>query len=196
MDDADLQRIRQIDAQYEDDAAKLQKVRKLLSKKKRVGGRPRRSSVRPGSIRGDTRPTRTPARASCLHGIARRSQEIASVQRQIDEIPSRTELTQYQKRFLELYNLVASKLSETRQFYSLYNILDATKLYLTREVTLLNSIFDNFEKAKATKNNQDKFLDTLETMVKNVRDLLAKVRRRCVAPSSGMPRLGWCDDVR
>lgn len=37
-DDADLQRIRQIDEQYEEDYAKLQKVRKLLSKKKRVRG--------------------------------------------------------------------------------------------------------------------------------------------------------------
>ena len=111
------------------------------------------------------------------------------MQRQLDEIPSRTELTQYQKRFLELYNLVASKLSETRQFYGLYNILDATKLYLTREVTLLNSIFDNFEKAKATKNNQEKFLDTLETMLKSVRDLLAKARFQPTATSSG-PKKG------
>ena len=132
---------------------------------------------------GFPRARAAPAPAPCPflltpnHAIrARASQEIAGVQRQLDEIPSRTELTQYQKRFLELYNLVASKLSETRQFYGLYNILDATKLYLTREVTLLNSIFDNFEKAKATKNNQEKFLDTLETMLKSVRDLLAKAR--------------------
>ena len=100
------------------------------------------------------------------------------MQRQLDEIPSRTELSQYQKRFLELYSLVASKLSETRQFYNLYNILDATKLYLTREVTLLNSIFDNFEKAKATRSNQEKFLDTLESMLKSVRELLGKVETK------------------
>lgn len=35
-DDVDLQRLRQIDEQYDEDVAKLQKVRKLLSKKKRV----------------------------------------------------------------------------------------------------------------------------------------------------------------
>ena len=104
--------------------------------------------------------------------------EVRELQRQLDEIPSRTELSQYQKRFLELYSLVASKLSETRQFYNLYNILDATKLYLTREVTLLNSIFDNFEKAKATRSNQEKFLDTLESMLKSVRELLGKVETK------------------
>jgi len=98
------------------------------------------------------------------------------MQRQLDEIPSRAELAQYQKRFLELYIQVSSKLSETRQFYNLYNILDATKLYLEREVSLLNNIFDNFEKAKATKGNQERFLDTLENMLKSVRELLAKVR--------------------
>lgn len=99
------------------------------------------------------------------------------MQRQLDEIPSRAELAQYQKRFLELYIQVSSKLSETRQFYNLYNILDATKLYLEREVSLLSNIFDNFEKAKATKGNQERFLDTLENMLKSVRELLAKVRR-------------------
>lgn len=97
------------------------------------------------------------------------------MQRQLDEVPSRIELTQYQRRFLELYSLVATKLSETRQFYNSYNILTSTKLYLTREASLLNNIYENFEKAKATRNNQEKFLDSLETMLKSVQELLAKV---------------------
>jgi len=70
------------------------------------------------------------------------------MERMIDEVPSRTEMSQYQKRFLELYSQVASKLSETRQYYNLYNTLDSTKLYLSREVTLLNSIYDNFDKVR------------------------------------------------
>ncbi|KAG8534638.1 hypothetical protein GDO81_018953, partial [Engystomops pustulosus] len=35
--------------------------------------------------------------------LARRNREIAILQRKIDEVPSRAELTQYQKRFIELY---------------------------------------------------------------------------------------------
>lgn len=35
---------------------------------------------------------------------ARRNREIAILQRKIDEVPSRAELTQYQKRFIELYS--------------------------------------------------------------------------------------------
>ena len=35
---------------------------------------------------------------------AKRNREIAALQRKIDEMPTRAELGQYQKRFLELYN--------------------------------------------------------------------------------------------
>jgi hypothetical protein len=40
---------------------------------------------------------------------ARRNREIATLQRQIDEVPSRHELTQYQKRFVELYEQVGQE---------------------------------------------------------------------------------------
>ena len=40
---------------------------------------------------------------------------------------------------------VAATHKETKQFYTLYNTLDDTKLYLSKEVNLLNSIHDNFE---------------------------------------------------
>jgi hypothetical protein len=36
--------------------------------------------------------------------IAKKNREISILKRKIDEIPSRIELTQYQKRFIELYN--------------------------------------------------------------------------------------------
>ena len=35
---------------------------------------------------------------------ARKNREISSLQRRIDEVPSRAELSQYQRRFVELYN--------------------------------------------------------------------------------------------
>jgi len=39
---------------------------------------------------------------------------------------------------------VAAKHKETKQFYTLYNTLDDKKLYLSKELTLLNSILDNY----------------------------------------------------
>ena len=138
-DEAETERINQIQAQYEADEKKLQKVKKLLSKKKR---------------------------------------EIAAAERMIDEIPSRTELAQYQKRFLELYMQVASKLTETRQFYNLFNTLNSSKEILAREVALMNSIYDNFEKAKASKGNQEKFVESLDGMQTQVKEILNKVNAK------------------
>ena len=36
--------------------------------------------------------------------LAKKNRSIVSLQRQLDNIPDRTELAQYQRRFLELYN--------------------------------------------------------------------------------------------
>lgn len=36
--------------------------------------------------------------------LAKKNRSIAALQRQLDEVPDRAELAQYQKRFLELYN--------------------------------------------------------------------------------------------
>uniref|UniRef100_A0A8B9MTS5 Coiled-coil domain-containing protein 93 n=1 Tax=Accipiter nisus TaxID=211598 RepID=A0A8B9MTS5_9AVES len=66
--------------------------------------------------------------------LARRNREIAILQRRIDEVPSRAELTQYQKRFIELYSQVSATHKETKQFFTLYNTLDDKKVYLEKEV--------------------------------------------------------------
>lgn len=76
--------------------------------------------------------------------IAKTSRAIAGLERQLDEIPSRAELAQYQRRFLELYNQVSAKHRETKQYYTLYNTLDDTRLYIRKELTLLNSILDSY----------------------------------------------------
>jgi len=73
---------------------------------------------------------------------------------------------------------VASKLTETRQFYNLFNTLNSSKEILTREVALMNSIYDNFEKAKASKGNQDKFVDSLDGMQSQVKEILNKANTK------------------
>lgn len=76
--------------------------------------------------------------------LAKKNRAVMSLQRQLDNIPCQVELSQYQKRFLELYNNVAAKHKETKQFYALYNSLTETHSYLEKELTLLNSIHDNY----------------------------------------------------
>lgn len=36
--------------------------------------------------------------------LAKKNQIVAKLQRQLDDVPNRAEMTQYQRRFLELYN--------------------------------------------------------------------------------------------
>ena len=81
---------------------------------------------------------------------ARRNREIAALQRKIDEVPSSLELTQYQKRFIELYEQVGAKHRETKRYYTMYNTLDDKKLYISKEESLLTSIHQNFEVAMAS----------------------------------------------
>lgn len=76
--------------------------------------------------------------------LAKKNRSVISLQRQVDNIPDHTELAQYQKRFLELYNNMSLKHKETKQFYALYNTLNDTHLFLDKELTLLNSIYDNY----------------------------------------------------
>jgi hypothetical protein len=76
--------------------------------------------------------------------LAKRNRAVTSLQRQLDNIPDSIELSQYQKRFLELYNQISSKHKETKQFYALFNTLNDKHLYLDKELTLLNSLYDNY----------------------------------------------------
>jgi len=100
------------------------------------------------------------------------------LQRKIDEIPSRAELSQYQRRFVELYNQVSAKHTETKQFFTLYNTLEDTKSYLSKEVQLLNSIYDNFQQAMASPANREVFLKQFEQMVDGVKQNKARAEKK------------------
>ncbi|WAQ93510.1 CCD93-like protein [Mya arenaria] len=107
--------------------------------------------------------------------LARKNREIGGLQRKIDEVPSRAELSQYQRRFVELYNQVASTHKETKQFYTLYNTLDDTKLYLSKEVERKKQE----EKMRRDQLN-DTYLDLIEKQrlyFKTVKDFQEECRK-------------------
>ncbi|XP_034279632.1 coiled-coil domain-containing protein 93 [Pantherophis guttatus] len=110
--------------------------------------------------------------------LARRNREIAILQRKIDEVPSRAELTQYQKRFIELYGQVSATHKETKQFFTLYNTLDDKKVYLEKEVNLLNSVHDNFQQAMASPSARDQFLRQMEQIVEGIKQNRMKLERK------------------
>ena len=70
------------------------------------------------------------------------------LERRIDRIPSRSELSQYQRRFVELYSQMDDTQNETQNFYSLYNNLGQQKLAIEKEITLMNSIQEGFESSR------------------------------------------------
>ncbi|XP_008277668.1 coiled-coil domain-containing protein 93 [Stegastes partitus] len=110
--------------------------------------------------------------------MARRNREIAILQRKLDEVPSRAELTQYQKRFIELYSLVSATHKETKQFFTLYNTLDDKKVYLEKEVNLLNSIHDNFQQAMSSAAAKEQFLRQMEQIVEGIKQSRIKMEKK------------------
>ncbi|XP_027710480.1 coiled-coil domain-containing protein 93 isoform X1 [Vombatus ursinus] len=110
--------------------------------------------------------------------LARRNREIAILQRKIDEVPSRAELTQYQKRFIELYSQVSATHKETKQFFTLYNTLDDKKVYLEKEISLLNSIHENFQQAMASSAARDQFLRQMEQIVDGIKQNRMKLEKK------------------
>lgn len=111
--------------------------------------------------------------------LAKKNRGIVAIQRQLDNFPDRTELAQYQRRFLELYNQVSAKHRETKQFYTLYNTLDDTKLYLEKELSLLNSIYENYQEGMTTPQSREQFLKQFEAIVDGVKQTHNKVRQKC-----------------
>lgn len=97
------------------------------------------------------------------------------VQRQIDEIPSRSELQQYQLQLMELYDQIAVKLTETRKYFQTYNALDDTQTFLTKEISILNSVYDNYRPAMKSEKSKEKLLEQLKVIISSVEANLDKV---------------------
>ncbi|CAB3259752.1 unnamed protein product [Arctia plantaginis] len=96
----------------------------------------------------------------------------------IDEVPGTAELLQYEKRFIELYNQVASKHKETKQYYIFYNTLLEVKLYTSKELSLLNSILDNYDEAMSSVRKREEFMSQFESIVDWVNHTVKKVEEK------------------
>ena len=93
--------------------------------------------------------------------LAKKTREISAFQRKIDDIPSRAELAQYQRRFVELHKLVSATLTETRQYFTLYNTLNDTQIFLNKELQLLNLLYEKFDTALTSQNNKEIYIKHL-----------------------------------
>lgn len=89
--------------------------------------------------------------------IAKKNRDLQALSRKIDELPTRAELLQYERRFVELYQQVAAKLDETRKYYDTYNTLREKCSLLDKQAQVIQSINDRFLKAMKTKAGKENF---------------------------------------
>mmetsp|Transcript_11676 Transcript_11676/g.43500 ORF Transcript_11676/g.43500 Transcript_11676/m.43500 type:complete len:590 (-) Transcript_11676:17-1786(-) len=105
--------------------------------------------------------------------VAEKNRAVAGVRRLIDDIPTRTELIQYERRFVELYAQVTRKLEEVRKYYDMYNVLEQKRDFLDKEVKLLGSITQGFDVAmRGRQAEKSKFLDEFDGMIAGVQQQL------------------------
>lgn len=102
--------------------------------------------------------------------LAKKNQELASLRRRIDEVPTRAELLQFQHRFVELYELSSEKHIETKKFYELYNSINSSYEFMQTEVKLLNNIIESFPSAvlKGSLASRSDFLTKFEGILSGV----------------------------
>uniref|UniRef100_A0A1B6K5V2 Coiled-coil domain-containing protein 93 n=1 Tax=Homalodisca liturata TaxID=320908 RepID=A0A1B6K5V2_9HEMI len=110
--------------------------------------------------------------------LGRRTRAVASLQRQLDLVPSRAELAQYQRRFMELYSQVAAKHRETKQFFTLYNTLNDTHMYLNKELGLLASISDNYHAAMSSQTSKEQYVQQLQEILRGIEANKTKVKNK------------------
>jgi len=93
------------------------------------------------------------------------SRLVSSQQRKIDDVPTRSELIQYERRFEELHRLNVFKLTEIKKYVNVYNNLKTVLEFLQRNIKLLNSISENFDIAMADTSQAPSFLGQCEDIV-------------------------------
>ncbi|KAM3719456.1 Coiled-coil domain-containing protein [Dirofilaria immitis] len=106
--------------------------------------------------------------------LANLNRQIAAQQSMLDNIPAQTEISQYQRRIVELYNQMASKHRETKEFYILHNTLVDIKTFMKKEVDMLNNI-DDIQDLTSKQNYKDSFVENLQKILKAVDASLDKV---------------------
>jgi len=113
--------------------------------------------------------------------LARKSQAISAVARQIDDVPTRTELIQYERRFGELYQEIESTLEETRKYFDKYNVQARIKNYLQKEVELLEGINEKFLPSMETKQAQEEFIAEIKRIDTGLAGMSENLERKKAA---------------
>ena len=97
--------------------------------------------------------------------LSHHSLNLSNLTRKVDDFPTRDELSQYERRFSELYRQSNAKLEETRRYFATYNTLEATNKLLQKEVKLVDSITTSFQAASKRKGGEKDFLNQFSSII-------------------------------
>ncbi len=107
--------------------------------------------------------------------LARRNREADRLQRLVDDVPSRPELLQYERRFMELYETMARQMEEMRKHYTTFNTLQAKRTALDHEESLLASMRDTFPAAMKSAKGTEQFMGSVQSALDGL--LASKAQR-------------------
>jgi len=135
----------------------LQKIEEVKTKKPDDDGR--------GDLILETFQSDTEKLEKMKEAVAAKARELALVKRRIDSFPSRRELQQYQRQFVEVFEQMALKYTETKKYFNSFNAAEGVRASLEHEVKLLNSIHDTYPQVRGKKDKTEKFLISLREIV-------------------------------
>lgn len=107
--------------------------------------------------------------------LAARLRAVMSVKRKLGEVPTQSELIQYERGFSDVNDHIQEKHRHTRKYYATYNTLLEIKELMLKETSLLNSISSQFQDAITTTNGCTKLIASMEGIVKGSQQKLQKV---------------------
>ncbi|KAI6680119.1 hypothetical protein NL676_034000 [Syzygium grande] len=108
--------------------------------------------------------------------LAARLRMVLSVKRQLEDVPSQSELIQYERRFSELNMNIAEIHRQTCKYYATYNALLEIKELMLKETSLLNSLNSQFQDAISDTAGRLKLIDSMEGILKGIKQKLEKVQ--------------------
>ena len=110
--------------------------------------------------------------------VAKKGRVTQLLRRKLDDIPTRPELMQYERRFEELYDAVQHRLEETRRCFDAYNVAAETSTIVRKEISLLNSLQSQAAEAIATEEGRAALVASLREIRAGVRANLERVDER------------------
>jgi hypothetical protein len=108
--------------------------------------------------------------------MAAKARQIMMLQRKIDEVPTRQELLQFERRFTELYDQVQNKQEETRRHYQTFNTLKEAIEYADKEIEILDSMYKQIAEQGVLSNSA--YADAFKTSMQRTLDGVLKMLER------------------